>query len=229
MCKCICDMNVTAEEVLDHDFDHVAVATGSTWRSDGVGRQHDRAIPISADAEILTPDDLLSGLRPRGNRVVVFDDDHYYLGGSLAELLAAEGFEVEIVTPEPLVSAWTVNTLEQGRIHRRLLEVGVGIHTQESVCEVGDTNVTVECVVTGHRHQVDAESVVMVTARTPDDALAVSLSGLIPDTADAARPCSVTAVGDAFVPSTIASAVWWGHRYARELEEDPATFTFRRE
>jgi len=220
---------MTAEEVLDHGFDHVAVATGSTWRSDGVGRQHDRAIPISADAEILTPDDLLSGLRPRGKRVVVFDDDHYYLGGSLAELLAAAGFGVEIVTPEPLVSAWTVNTLEQARIHRRLLEVGVSISTQESVCEVDCTDVTVECVVTGRRRMVEADSVVMVTARTPNDSLMLSLTGLIQGATDGAGLGSVTAIGDAFVPSTIASAIWWGHRYARELEEDPADLPFRRQ
>ena len=40
---------------------------------------------------MLTPDDLLAGARPDGDRVVVFDDDHYYLGGALAELLASEG------------------------------------------------------------------------------------------------------------------------------------------
>ena len=29
---------VTAEEVRRYDFDHVAVATGAIWRTDGVGR-----------------------------------------------------------------------------------------------------------------------------------------------------------------------------------------------
>jgi len=220
---------MTAEEILSHGFDHVAVATGSTWRADGIGRRHGLAIPIASGTDVLTPDDLLAGTRPRGKRVVVFDDDHYYMGGALAEMLATEGFDVEIVTPEPLVSAWTVNTLEQGRIHRRLLEVGVDILTQHSVCAVTEAGVTLDCVVTGRRRQAAADSVVMVTARTPDDSLARSLSRVIEGEGDSARPRSITAIGDAWVPGTIASAVWWGHRFARELDEDPASLMFRRE
>jgi len=47
------------------------------------------------------PDDLMAGTRPRGHRVVLFDDDHYYMGGVLAELLATEGHDVQLVTPTP--------------------------------------------------------------------------------------------------------------------------------
>jgi len=38
---------VTAEEILAYDFDHVAIATGARWRDDGVGRFHTR--PIDRD------------------------------------------------------------------------------------------------------------------------------------------------------------------------------------
>ncbi len=100
---------MTAQEILGYDFDHVAVATGATWRGDGVGRWH--TSPIELDIEVLTPDDLMEGKRPSGQRVVLFDDDHYYLGGVLAELLVGEGYDVQFVTPSPLVSSWTVNTL----------------------------------------------------------------------------------------------------------------------
>ena len=34
-------------------------------------------------------------------QVVIYDDDHYYMGGVLAELLRGEGYEVVLVTPEP--------------------------------------------------------------------------------------------------------------------------------
>ena len=88
---------MTANEVLDYDFDHVAVATGSTWRRDGVGRWHTHPMPTGALA-ILTPDDLMDGRRPDGERVAIFDDDHFYMGGVLAELLRGEGYDVVIVT-----------------------------------------------------------------------------------------------------------------------------------
>jgi dimethylamine/trimethylamine dehydrogenase len=57
--------------------------------------------------------------------VVIFDDDDYYLGGVLAEKVQRDGHDVVLVTPAPLVSAWTVFTLEQEMIQKRLLELGV--------------------------------------------------------------------------------------------------------
>ena len=40
----------------------------------------------------------MDGARPTG-RVIVFDDDNYYLGSVVASALAAAGAEVTIVTP----------------------------------------------------------------------------------------------------------------------------------
>ena len=78
----------------------------------------------------------------RAPRVVVYDDDHYYLGGVLAELLRSEGFEVEIVTPAAQVSAWTVNTMEVDKIQRRLLLAGVTLRTSTALTAVGAGKVT---------------------------------------------------------------------------------------
>jgi dimethylamine/trimethylamine dehydrogenase len=219
---------MTADEALEYDFAHIAVATGASWRADGVGRWHTRPIPISAEAEILTPDDLMAGTRPRGTNVVLFDDDHYYLGGVLAELLVSAGCSVDIVTSAPLVSAWTVNTMEQPRIHRRLIELGVGLRTQQVVSGVDAFSVVIEDAVTGDRQPMGVDTVVMVTGRTPNDSLATDLFEAAASWDDVGLR-SVQAIGDAWVPSTIASAVWWGHRYAEELETDPEHVFFRRE
>src|SRR3954470_24194387 len=96
-----------AEEVATYGFDHVAVATGAAWRRDGVARW--RPPPIDRDPSLpfLTPDDLMAGRRPEGEHVVIFDDDHYYMGGALAELLVSEGRKVTLVTPSARVSEWT--------------------------------------------------------------------------------------------------------------------------
>jgi dimethylamine/trimethylamine dehydrogenase len=216
-------------EALAYGFEHVCVATGSTWRADGVARWHTRPMAIDPAMPLLTPDEVMSGARPPGEHVVVFDDDHYYLGGVLAELLAAEGFVVDIVTTEPLVSAWTVHTKEQRRIHRRLLERGVRIRTHEAVSRIEDGGAVVTNVVTGAPAQIDCDAVLLVTGRTPRDALARDLQ-LARDQWDDAGLQSVRAIGDAWAPSTIAAAVWWGRRYAEELgEPEPATVPFRRE
>ncbi len=219
---------MTAKEALGYGFDHIAVATGASWRSDGVGRANPRPIPIDTAAEVLTPDDLMSGKAPRGQRVVIFDDDHYYMGGVLAELLVGRGHIVEMVTPGSLVSAWTVNTMEQPRINRRLIDLEVGIRTQRAVTEVEQSAVVLECTLSGRREQIDADSVVMVTSRVQNDRLASELlAGRESWPDDGLR--SVRTIGDAWVPSTIASAVWWGHRYARELDADPGEIYLQRE
>ncbi|MBT8164180.1 MAG: NAD(P)-binding protein [Acidimicrobiia bacterium] len=224
------ESEMTAEEVLGYDFTHVAVATGSVWRRDGVGRWHTGPMPIDEAMEVLTPDDLMGGARPEGKRVVVYDDDHYYLGGVLAELLRTEGYEVLLVTPAAMASAWTVNTLEQPRIQRRLIELGVELALSTAVTGAGPDVVTLVDTYTGSESSMPAQALVVVTARLPNDGLVADLEKRRDEWARAGLT-SVRAVGDAHAPGTIAAAVWDGHRYAEELdtEIDPDVTPFRRE
>jgi dimethylamine/trimethylamine dehydrogenase len=201
------ESEVTADEVRDYGFDYVAVATGSRWRGDGVGRWHTRPPGFDSTVETLTPDDLMAGRRPAGERIVLFDDDHYYLGGVLAELLAGEGKRVTLVTPAARVSDWSVNTMEQERIHRRLVEAGVELVTAQALAAVDGAAARIVDVYTGRDQELLLDGLVLVTARLPNDSLALELGA--------------TAIGDAYAPGTIASAVWDGRRFAEELDGDP--------
>ena len=134
---------VSVDDVLDFGFAHVVVSTGATWRADGVGRWNHHPVPIADGADVLTPDDIMSGARPSGSRVVIFDDDHYYMAGILAELLANEGFAITVVCPKPQVSAWTSNTLEVDRIQARLINAGVALHNNQALVAVDGDAVTV--------------------------------------------------------------------------------------
>jgi dimethylamine/trimethylamine dehydrogenase len=212
------DSELTAEEVLSYGFDHVAVATGATWRRDGTGRWHTAPIEIEPALEALTPDDLMAGLRPAGDRVVLYDDDHYYMGGVLAELLAREGRAVTLVTPAARVSEWTVNTMEQERIQRRLLELGVEVIVSQTLVGAAPGSARIACVYTERERELPADGLVLVTARDPRDGLAGELLEAEGQWADAGI-ASVRAVGDAWSPATIAAAVWDGRRYAEQLEQ----------
>ena len=222
------DSRLSAEQVLEFGADHVVLATGSKWRSDGVGRQNHAPIPGSDGANVMTPDDIIAGTDVSGP-VVVFDDDHYYMGGLMAEKLRAEGHEVLLVTPAADVSHWTHNTMEQDRIQTRLLEVGVDIVALHNLAAIGESEVELACVYTDRRQTRACGSVVIVTARLPEDGLYTELT----DNSDAlshAGVKTVTRIGDCLAPGTIAAAVYGGHRYARELAE-PASdgVPFRRE
>jgi dimethylamine/trimethylamine dehydrogenase len=205
---------MSAQDIAGFGFEHVAVATGAAWRRDGVARWHTHPIEIEPAAETLTPDDLMAGARPRGRRVVLFDDDHYYLGGVLAELLARDGFDVHIVTPAAEVSAWTANTMEVGKIQRRLLQAGVTLHTSHAVTAVRADHVALVNAYTDQPASLAADSVVLVTARLPNDALYRELADLV-GTSPVRTVCGI---GDAWAPGTIAAAVWSGRRYAEEFD-----------
>ncbi|KKF01472.1 FAD-dependent oxidoreductase [Mycolicibacterium obuense] len=209
---------MTADDIIDNDFNHVVLATGSHWRSDGVGRWHTHPIEIADGADVLTPDAILAGLRPRGERVVLFDDDHYYLGGVVAELLAKENFDVTLVTPGAHVSAWTVNTMEVARIRKRIIRAGITVETNTTLNRITADSVDTGCVFTGDERTFSADSVVLVTSRLPENRLFDELNARESEWAKADLR-SVRAIGDAWAPSTIAAAVWAGHRYAEELDE----------
>ena len=205
---------VTADEILGYEFDHVAVATGCHWRTDGLGRATLQPVPLGDGLEVVTPDTILRGELPAGDRVVIYDDDHYYLGGVIAELFAAAGRKVTLVTPEARVSAWTENTMEQHRVHVRLAEAGVEIVLSQVLTSAGSGAVELSCAYTGRPLTLPADALVLLTARLPDDELATALRA-------AEGGPTVRALGDALAPGTIAAAVWDGHRYAEELD-DPA-------
>ncbi|MCW2556061.1 MAG: NADH:flavin oxidoreductase [Mycobacterium sp.] len=213
---------MTADDIIENGFNHVVIATGARWRHDGVGRWHTKPMEIVEGADVLSPDDVMAGVRPRGQRVVVFDDDHYYMGGVIAELLAGEGLDVTLITPAAHVSQWTTNTLEVARIRKRVIRAGIDVRTNSALTAVTADGVRTACVYTGDDGSVSADTVVMVTARLPIDGLYQELLDRNGEWADADL-LSVRAIGDAWAPATIAAAVWSGHRYAEELEE-PAPF-----
>ncbi|HTW26148.1 MAG TPA: NAD(P)-binding protein [Acetobacteraceae bacterium] len=224
------ESRMTVADVLAAGFAHVAVATGCTWRRDGVARRLLGPVPVGAGASVLTPDDLLAGARPRGGPVLIYDDDHYYMGGVLAELLAGEGLAVTLATPAAEASTWMRNTMEQPFVQARLLEHGVSIRPHRALAAVAPDHATLACVFTGRTETLPAAAVVMVAGRLPADALARELAARAGDWADAGLR-SVTTIGDALAPGTIAAAVFGGRRYAEELEmpDRGDALPFRRE
>ena len=221
------ESRMTAEQVLAFGADHIAIATGARWCASGIGRYNHAPVPIAEGACILTPDDVMAGKRVDGP-MVVFDDDHYYMGGILAEVLRGEGRDVTLVTPMAEASHWTYNTLEQDRIQARLIEMGVKIIPLHGVTRIGTDTVELACVYTDRTREIACVATVMVTMRLPDDALYLAIETAVAG-ARGPAPKSLTRIGDCLGPGTIAAAVYGGHRYARELGVVTADVPFRRE
>jgi len=208
------------EDVAEFGADHVVCATGATWRRDGVGAATPFGVAGLEDA--LTPDDILKGgVEPRG-AVLIYDDDHYYMGSALAELLVGRGHAVTYVTPAPVVSSWTAMTNEQFFIQARLVSLGVTIITGRSLAGTRAGGARLEGIYGEDEIEAACDSLLLVTARTSQDRLYREL--------EERGTANLHRIGDCEVPGAIAHAIHAGHRFARELDAtvDP-DMPFRRE
>jgi dimethylamine/trimethylamine dehydrogenase len=208
-----------AAGVMEFAPKHVVIATGAWWRRDGIGRASGFAIPGFNDSRVFTPDDLMAGRLPEG-RVLVFDDDHYYMGGVLAERCRAAGLGVTLATPAATISAWTANTLEALPIARRLTQLGVELLPYTMVRSFAKGVVSLENVLNGAIDRRRFAALVSVTARLPVELLYQELAKRETEWSSVGIS-SVNRIGDCLAPSTIQAAVYAGHKLARSLDEAP--------
>ncbi len=207
---------MSAEDILESGIKNVILATGAKYRRDGLGRSLGSPIPGHNLPHVFTPDDLmLETVKLPAGHVLIYDDDHYYMAGVLAELLAQSGCKVSLATPAPLVSYWTQFTLEQEKIEKRLLGMGVNLYTRQTLDSIQAGLLTLNSSSTGTSHQIECDSVVLVTDRIPNDELFFELGPALAD----GRLQSLQRIGDAEAPNIIAQAVFSGHLAARNFDE----------
>jgi len=95
-----------------------------------------------------------------------------------------------------------------------------------SVTAYGDGKVLLTSGLTGEEVERPAAALVTVTARLPVDGLFSDLEQMRDRWADAGI-ATITRIGDCWAPSTIQQAVYTGHKWARELDEEPEGLTPR--
>jgi dimethylamine/trimethylamine dehydrogenase len=217
---------MTAVEILETGARNIIIATGAAWRRDGMGRTLRNPIRGYDLQHVFNPDDLMSrNMEERSlllefhmghQNVVIYDDDHYYMGGVLAELLTNNGFNVSLITPAPLVSYWSQFTLEQERIQSKLVKLGVKLYPQTVLREIESDYVRLQNMVSGNTVGVSCDGVVLVSDRISNDPLYYELKPALEE----GKLNSLRVIGDAEAPNIIAQAVFSGHLAARELEEE---------
>ena len=227
-----------AVDVLEYGAEVVVIATGSAWRGDGTQPGYPGPMPGAGPSlpHVLTPEQVCAGQRPPGPRVVVYDTDGYYVGPGVAELLAADGYEVTIVTTFAVLSPVSDETLEGEMLRAHLHRAGIRAVHATTITEIkpgGDGGGP--WTVAGHDRHGDpwsagCDGVVLVTQQASDDALYQELTG-DPEALAAAGIAAVYRIGDAVAPRLLSEAVFDGHRLAREIDSpDPATpLPYRRE
>jgi dimethylamine/trimethylamine dehydrogenase len=215
------------EDVSEYGADLVVIATGSRWAADGLNGFSRDVIP-GADAGksyCLTPEQIaVDGKQVRGESVVVYDCDGYFMGVSLAEKLASEGKRVTFVTPYSSAGPFLAYTIEQPHMYRTLGRLGVEVVSGHVLRRIEPGKIVVGPTSEPDRKVVwDAESVVLVTQRVSSDALYRGLRN-DPQALERTGISGLYRIGDCVEPRLIADCVFDGHRLAREIDSaDPAS------
>ena len=203
------------EEIIETEIRNIFVATGSIWRSDGLGQSNRRKPPkIEISANIVPLDEILDGNLPLQNIVTIYDDDQGYIAGVIAELFVEKGKQVNFVTPASVVSPFTILTLEQQRVQKRLLELGVNIFCNQSLAEVRQNEIHLRCEFTGEISAIETESVVLITER-------IRNTQVYNDLGKTEHFSTVELIGDALEPGLIVDSVFSGHLAAQNFEREP--------
>ena len=210
---------ITADEATAFGADTITIATGSAWRSDGVGSTNFESLAFNT--EVLTPDCLMANAPlitsdiEKESPVLVYDDDHFYMASCLAEMLANAGFKVHYVTPLPMVATWTDLTLDQDRIIERMTQLNITMHPNTKL----STNGTFFHMLNGNPVDIEHSQIIFIGARTPRDDLYFDLtrSQLTYSNLKDKNISNVYRAGDCVSPGIIQAAVLSGRSTAEQI------------
>ncbi|RYC05338.1 dimethylamine/trimethylamine dehydrogenase [Nocardioides alpinus] len=207
---------LSADDVRDYGASHVVVATGARWLGTGLtpGTHEPLQGVVEGASWVFTPDELLvRGKRPaEKSHVTVYDAEGGYMGTSIAQLLADEGYKVSVVTPHSQVAAEGDLTLEGPAVRASLHSSGVAMYREVSLTSARPEGV----IGVGEFDQpfsLKSDALVLVTMRSPIDDLYQELT-IDREALHEAGIEAVYCIGDALSPRPLAEAMFDGHRLA---------------
>ncbi|MBD0323964.1 MAG: hypothetical protein ICV72_11355, partial [Aldersonia sp.] len=162
--------------------------------------------PIGAEVRYVTAPEVLSGNAILDGPVLLDDPVGGPVAVALAELLAARGLEVTIVTGDGVVGTQLGRTGDLARANGQLKQAGVGCHPYSVIRSVGGDGAVLDDVHTGEQKVVPCAAIVDCGHRLPEDALSWR------------HPHTVRA-GDCVAPRTVLEAIREGRAAALALDE----------
>jgi 2,4-dienoyl-CoA reductase-like NADH-dependent reductase (Old Yellow Enzyme family) len=182
----------------------VVMATGSIARAEAMPPG---PVPV-LDADVLLEHGLPDGLT--GRRALVLDDDGALYAATAAEVLAGEGFAVEVATSHESVHA-RVDATQRPFAIRRFATLGICERTRVKGVRSDADGVVLRHVYTEREERVDGIDLVVVAGhRRADCALAGALRV-------AAPALAVHVIGDALAPRALLDAVAEGARIGASI------------
>jgi 2,4-dienoyl-CoA reductase-like NADH-dependent reductase (Old Yellow Enzyme family) len=189
--------------------DVAVIASGAGPARDGTAGATCTPVAGWERDNVCTYEDVILGRAAVGDRVVILDDFSDRVAPGVAELLAGQGKEVEIITArssitEPNLAVWS----DMPFMMSKLDELGVKITPYTWVKEITDGKLACMNVFSGREFDVPADSVVMVTTK---------YSNTRPYELLRERGIECYLVGDAKAPRWILNATHDGYKVGSEI------------
>lgn len=195
-------VEVTRDLIEEVKPDAVVLATGSSPQKP--------PIPGADQANVVTEWDVLQEKVAVGQKVVVVDGgEAHWRCCSIAEHLAEQGKQVEIITPLMFVGMEAASTADLGPYYFRVRTKGVEFTPSTAVKEISGTTVVALDIFANKERRIEGvDTVVLVTANRTNDELYRSLKGNVKE---------LHAIGDCVAPRKAIDAIYEGYNLGRLL------------
>jgi len=205
----------TAQGVLALAPHAVIIATGAEFCRAGRSAFLDQPIPGAQQRHVFAPEDiLLGGQRPKG-RVVLLDGEGTHASSGVAELLARDGAELIMLSPNYAPFSMRLNDCYDGEfVAERLAAASVEFRAATWVRAIAERAIDTYEIFGGRTHTIEnVDAVVLATSRQCLDSLSTPLEG---------RVDQLFTIGDALSVRPWATAAFEGQKFARLIGEPGA-------
>jgi len=195
-------VEVTPELIEEVNPDAVILATGSSPQKP--------AIPGAEQANVVTEWDVLQETAEVGQKVVVVDGgEGHWRCCSIAEHLAEQGKQVEVITPLMFVGMEAASTADLGPYYFRVRGKGAEFAPSTAITEIsGSTVVALDIFANRERKIEGVDTVVLVSANRANTELYQRLKGKIKE---------LHIIGDCVAPRKAIDAIYEGYTLGRTL------------
>ncbi|MCY4086463.1 MAG: FAD-dependent oxidoreductase [Actinomycetia bacterium] len=194
--------------------DAVVFATGATWDDTGFSplRPERDTIPGFDSDQVLDVETatrrLLAESGSLGKRVIILDESGSYLPFGLAELLADEGADVELLSPNIVLGEELLRTFDAAHVLPRLRAKGVRLTAMQMIDSIDDGAVQIRDIWGFGDRTVEVDTVALATMRLPSEKLYLQSEGVFPE---------VHRVGDAVAPRRLVAIMYEAEKLGREI------------
>ncbi|MCB1714616.1 MAG: FAD-dependent oxidoreductase [Candidatus Competibacteraceae bacterium] len=204
---------IEADDVATFEVDTLIIASGALPSGTGFQRalpQYD-SLPGLAHGQVWSVEDVMqrsARLGPAGTRLLLLDDAGHWRGCGTAWYLAEQGYQVCLVTPQPMAAWELVRTAADFPLRQRLAQLGVVTYTDSALAQWHGDGATLRNLLDNSEHRLDCAALVLATPP-------VAETSLLDELADSTLEWH--AIGDCVAPRRAHNAIFEGRRLALSL------------